>query len=106
MYEETPPRGELSKLKKKACKRCYYVKKKGAADPSAFGSCSCPGGGLTLDDVRYGRIQVDSVVQGWVNIDVRIDDTYYGNGIYTTNMIAGSVGMEFEASGDHGEVRQ
>jgi hypothetical protein len=105
IYEETPPRGERSKLKKKACKRCYYVKKKGAADPNAFGSCSCPGGGLTLDDVRYGRIQVDSVVQGWVSVDVRIDDTNYGNGIYTTNMIAGSVGMEFEASGDHGEVR-
>jgi hypothetical protein len=105
LYEETPPLREPSKLKKKACKRCYYVKKKGAADPSAFGSCSCPGRGLTLDDVHYGRIQVDSVVQGWVSVDVRIDDTYYGNGIYTTNMIAGSVGMEFKASGDHGEVR-
>jgi hypothetical protein len=105
IYEETPPPREPSKLEKKACKRCYYVKKKGAADPSAFGSCSCLGEGLTLDDVRYGRIPVNSVVQGWISVDVRIDDTYYGNGIYMTKMVAGSVGMEFQASGDHGEVR-
>jgi len=65
-----------------------------------------PGWRITLDDVRYGRIDIDHVVHGWVSVDVRIDDTYHGNGIYTTNMIAGSVGMEFEASGDHGEVRQ
>lgn len=36
-------------------------------------------------------------------VDVRIDDKFNGNGVYMTALFAGSVGMDFTASGDHGE---
>ncbi|KAI9054261.1 hypothetical protein LZ554_001429 [Drepanopeziza brunnea f. sp. 'monogermtubi'] len=38
---------------------------------------------------------------GWISVDVRIQEL---DCTYMTTLIAGSVGMEFEASGDHGEA--
>ncbi len=29
---------------------------------------------------------------GWASVDVQIDDTYNGHGVYMTTMIAGSAG--------------
>ena len=42
------------------------------------------------------------VTRGWVTLDVQIDDRFHGCGVYGITMIAGSVGMEFCASGEHG----
>ncbi|CZR59980.1 uncharacterized protein PAC_09875 [Phialocephala subalpina] len=49
------------------------------------------------DGIRACRKSIAS----WASVNARVNDTYYGYGIYGIKMIAGSVGMEFEASGDH-----
>ncbi|EKD16673.1 uncharacterized protein L3040_001412 [Drepanopeziza brunnea f. sp. 'multigermtubi'] len=47
------------------------------------------------------RVKTDCVSNGWIGVDVRIQEL---DCTYMTTLIAGSVGMEFEASGDHGEA--
>jgi hypothetical protein len=58
---------------------------------------------LTLDGERFHRLRTKDIVKGWVSVDVEVDDTYNRNGIYMVQMVAGSVGLEFESSGDHSE---
>ncbi|TVY73418.1 hypothetical protein LSUE1_G005040 [Lachnellula suecica] len=62
-----------------------------------------PSENLCFDGSIYPRIETARLVPGYVDVNVQIDDTYNGNGIYMVKMIAGSVGMEFTASGDHGD---
>lgn len=60
--------------------------------------------GLPIDDVEYHCIRTRDLVQGFVTVKARVDDTFNGNGVYMVQMTAGSVGTEFSASGDHGEA--
>jgi len=58
---------------------------------------------LKLDGVTYHRIRPEFVTQGWVSVDIEIDESATGHGIYVVEMFAGSVGMDLNASGDHGQ---
>jgi Domain of unknown function (DUF4419) len=55
---------------------------------------------LRIDGHPFHRVRPQDIPQSWVSVDVQIHDTYHGHGVYMTTMIAGSVGMEFTASGD------
>ncbi|KAE9364239.1 hypothetical protein N431DRAFT_519504 [Stipitochalara longipes BDJ] len=56
---------------------------------------------LHIGNVIYHQVGTDDVAFGWASVDVKIDDTHNGHGIYMTTMIAGSIGIEFSASGDN-----
>lgn len=58
---------------------------------------------LRLDDAVFLPILTSDITQGWVTVDVQIDDTANGLKPYMTTMIAGSVGMLLKASGDNGD---
>jgi hypothetical protein len=47
---------------------------------------------LHIGNVIYHQVGTDDVAFGWASVDVQIDDTYNGHGVYMTTMIAGSVG--------------
>ncbi|CZR54901.1 uncharacterized protein PAC_04786 [Phialocephala subalpina] len=57
---------------------------------------------LRIDDVTYHRLRTKDITQGWVDIDIQINDTYHGHGVYYVKMYAGSVGINFESSGNLG----
>jgi hypothetical protein len=54
---------------------------------------------LVLDDVKYHRVDLSDIPNGFASVPVKVDD----NGtIYHTKMLAGAIGIQATSSGDSG----